>query len=130
MAKLTLLSTVKGHGFFQSRWGTTYRRNEPQEIPVNWAVLYMSDNDYEVSFEKGDLDDIPSELLARIAEQLGLEEGATLTQVKKMVLPQVQRSRAKKVAESVSALLPKKTEKVEEEPPVVEESTEEEPSEE
>jgi hypothetical protein len=123
LAKLTLLSTVKGHGFFHSRWGITYRRNEPQEIPVNWAVLYMSDDDYEVSFESGDLDDIPSELLARIAVQLGLEESASLTQVKKIVLPQ--KSKAKKVADTVSALIPKKEESSVEEKPTEEESSEE-----
>jgi thiamine pyrophosphokinase len=130
LAKLTLLQKVKGEASFLSRWGVIYHKDEPQDVPVDWAVCYMTDTAYEVSFEKGDLDGISKELLADIAENLGMDKESSLTDVKKAVIPQVQRSRAKKVAESVSALLPKKTEKVEEEPPVVEESTEEEPSEE
>ena len=92
MAKLTLLSNIKGNASFQSRWGIIYHKDEPEEIPVSWAVCYMKDSDYQIDFESGDL--------------------------------------AKKVVESVAALIPKKVEEstVEipiEEPPVVEPSSDE-----
>ena len=129
MAKLTLLSNIKGNASFQSRWGIIYHKDEPEEIPVSWAVCYMKDSDYQIDFESGDLDNLHENTLADIAENLGMERDATLTAVKKTLLPS--KSKAKKVVESVAALIPKKV--VEEstveipigEPPVVETSSDE-----
>jgi len=106
MAKLTLLSNIKGNASFQSRWGVIYHKDEPEEIPVSWAVCYMKDSDYQIDFESGDLDNLHENTLADIAENLGMERDATLTTVKKVLLPS--KSKAKKAVESVAALIPKK----------------------
>lgn len=124
MAKLTLLSKIKGETSFQSKWGVIYHKDESEEIPVNYAISFMTDSDYQIDFESGDLDDLHENILADMAENLGLERGAKLTVVKKLVFPQ--KSRAKKVVESVAALIPTKeasSEKVVE--PPVEEFSEE-----
>ena len=86
----------------------------------------MKDSDYQIDFESGDLDNLHENTLADIAENLGMERDATLTTVKKTLLPS--KSKAKKVVESVAALIPKKEV---EEPTVespIEEPTVEEPS--
>ena len=128
LAKLTLLSNVKGNAHFQSRWGMTYHKDEPEEIPVHYAISFMTDSDYKIDFESGDLDDLHENRLADIAENLGLERDAKLTAVKKIVFPA--KSKAKKVVESVAAMIPKKEETPEEvEEPEVEAPVEE-PSEE
>ena len=125
MAKLTLLSNIKGNASFQSRWGILYHKDEPEEIPVSWAVCYMKDSDYQIDFESGDLDNLHENTLADIAENLGMERDATLTAVKKTLFPS--KSKAKKVVESVAALIPKKEveEPTIEETPVVETSSDE-----
>ena len=85
----------------------------------------MKDSDYQIDFESGDLDNLHENTLADIAENLGMERDATLTAVKKTLLPS--KSKAKKVVESVAALIPKKVveEPTIEETPVVETSSDE-----
>ena len=124
LAKLTLLSNIKGNAHFQSKWGVIYHKDESEEIPVHYAISFMTDSDYQIDFESGDLDDLHENRLADIAENLGMERDATLTAVKKIIFPA--KSKTKKVVESVAAMIPKKEEV--EEPPV--EEPEEESSEE
>ena len=124
LAKLTLLSNIKGNAHFQSKWGVIYHKDESEEIPVHYAISFMTDSDYQIDFESGDLDDLHENRLADIAENLGMERDATLTAVKKIIFPT--KSKTKKVVESVAAMIPKKEEV--EEPPV--EEPEEESSEE
>jgi len=126
MAKLTLLKMTTGYdGCFHSNWGTVYEKDVPQEIPMKFAIAMMGADNCKVEFESSDLDGLHESTLEDLSNNLGLESGASLNSVKKMVLPQ--KSKSKKVVESVAALIPKK--EVEEAPveeaPVEESSSDE-----
>ena len=123
MAKLTLLKkTSAPDARFHSNWGMAYEVDVPADIPVHFAISYMTDDNTKVEFEHGDLDGLDENLVADMAENLGMERSATLTQVKKAVLPA--RSATKKAVSAVSSALTSK--KSEEEKAPEEESESEE----